>query len=57
MVVKCVTFCLMAIAFVAIFGRLRVRKLRGRADKLSTRKGKKCGRYRIGRGPCECGRA
>ncbi len=48
--VKVVTFFLIAIVILAIFGRLR---FPGQA-RLAARKCPDCGRFRIGRGPCEC---
>ncbi len=42
---------LIGILVLAMFGRLR---LPG-ADRLSSRKCKNCGRFKIGKGPCACG--
>ena len=48
--VKAVTFFLIAIIILAIFGKLR---FPGQA-RLASRKCPRCGRFRIGRGPCDC---
>ncbi|SMX38301.1 hypothetical protein [Maliponia aquimaris] len=61
MIVKIVFLFLIFIGVLAMFGRLRVpgaRQLRNLRDKarLSSAKCPKCGRYRIGKGPCECGK-
>ncbi len=50
--VKAVTFFLVAIVILAIFGRLR---LPGQ-NRLAARKCPACGRFRIGRGSCACGK-
>ena len=55
MMLKIVTIFLIFIALLAIFGKLRLllpRSMRGLAQKCAG-----CGRYRIGKGPCPCGRA
>ena len=53
MIVKIIILFLIFIAVMAMFGRLRFpgQKM------LAKRKCPKCGRYRIGKGPCACGRA
>ncbi|EAQ05140.1 hypothetical protein OB2597_07640 [Pseudooceanicola batsensis HTCC2597] len=51
MILKIVILFLVAMGVMAMFGKL---KLPGR-DKLG-RKCPSCGRYRIGKGPCPCGR-
>ena len=53
MLVKIVTFFLIGIAILAMFGRL---KFPGQKKILSA-KCSKCGRYRLGQGPCACGHA
>jgi hypothetical protein len=53
MLIKAVTIFLVFIAVLAMFGRLR---LPG-AKRLSAMRCPKCGRLRIGKGPCSCGRA
>ena len=58
MIVKIVTFFLIGIAVLAMFGRLRFPTLPG-ADtvrKLRSKKCRACGRPRIGKGPCPCGK-
>ena len=58
MIVKIATLFLVIMAVLAMFGRLKVPKLPG-ADltkRLGGKKCKKCGRYRMGKGPCDCGR-
>ncbi len=51
-IVKIVTLFLVAIAVLAMFGRLRL-QLPGR-DRLASAKCRRCGRYKIGKGPCPC---
>lgn len=54
MLVKIVTLFLVFIAILGIFGKLSLlipRKLR------KTAVCKECGRHRIGKGPCPCGKA
>ncbi len=51
-ILKIVTLFLIFIAVLAMFGRLR---FPGQA-KLQSMKCKSCGRYRIGKSPCQCGR-
>ena len=53
MIVKAVILFLVFIAVLAMFGRLR---LPGQ-KRLVARRCRKCGRPRIGKGPCACGRA
>ncbi|TCP21370.1 hypothetical protein [Rhodovulum adriaticum] len=57
MIVKIVTLFLIAMAVLAMFGRLRLPKPR-RPAALTRRPAKcpHCGRHRIGRGPCPCGK-
>jgi hypothetical protein len=53
--VKVITFFLIGMAVLAMFGRLRFPGSVGR--RLSAQRGAKCpdcGRPRIGRGPCDC---
>jgi len=50
MLVKIVSFFLIGMVVLAMFGRL---KYPGQA-KIAQMKCKNCGRYRIGRGPCGC---
>ncbi len=49
-IVKIVTLFLIAMGVLAMFGKLRLPK------RLSSAKCPGCGRYRIGKGPCACGR-
>lgn len=51
MAVKVVILFLAGMAVLAMFGRLRYPG----KQQLESRKCPKCGRYRIGRGPCACG--
>jgi hypothetical protein len=51
MLVKIITFFLIGIAILAMFGRL---KFPGQ-NRLKNAKCPKCGRYKMGRGPCSCG--
>ena len=50
--VKVVTFFLIAIAVLAMFGKLHW--LWG--NRFASVKCRKCGRYKIGKGPCPCGK-
>jgi hypothetical protein len=50
-ILKIVSLFLIAMAVLAMFGRLR---LPGR-NRLASIKCPSCGRYRIGKGPCSCG--
>jgi hypothetical protein len=53
MVFKIVTLFLVFIAVLGMFGKLGLLVPR----RLSSTKCQSCGRYRIGRGPCPCGKA
>ncbi len=57
MLTKIVVLFLVAIAVLAMFGRLRLPKQRKRPD-LPPKPGQcpSCGSYVIGTGPCRCGR-
>ncbi|MGB2202109.1 hypothetical protein [Pseudooceanicola atlanticus] len=50
MILKIVTLFLVAIGVLAMFGKVN---LPGR--KAASLKCRKCGRYRIGKAPCDCG--
>lgn len=50
--VKIVSLFLIGMLVLAMFGRLRFPG----QDLLSRRKCSACGRYRIGKGPCPCGK-
>ncbi|MEI4232753.1 hypothetical protein [Roseovarius sp. D22-M7] len=52
MIVKIVVLFLLAMGVLAMFGKLR---FPGQA-RLAAAKCRKCGRYRIGKGPCQCER-
>ncbi|MHA6326701.1 hypothetical protein [Roseivivax sp. CAU 1753] len=52
MIVKIVLLFLVFMGVLAMFGKLRVPG----AKQLSDRKCKSCGRFRIGKGPCPCGK-
>ena len=52
MIVKIVTLFLVAMAVLAMFGRLRLPGTRGRLSKRC----RACGAPRVGRGPCPCGK-
>lgn len=54
MLVKIVTFFLIGMAVLAMFGKLRVPLLKQGQKKLQSKKCPKCGRYKIGKGPCPC---
>lgn len=51
MILKVTVLFLAFMAVLAMFGKLR---LPGR-DRLAARRCPRCGRYRIGNGPCPCG--
>lgn len=53
MMIKIVSLFLIGMLVLAMFGRLRVPG----AKHLASRKCKRCGRFRIGKGPCSCGEA
>jgi hypothetical protein len=53
MLFKIITFFLIGMAVLAMFGKLRVPKIKG-LDLLSGKKCPNCGKYRIGKGPCSC---
>ncbi len=52
MIIKIVTLFLIVMGVLAMFGRLRIPGQK----KLASRKCPNCGRYRIGKGPCACGK-
>ena len=52
MIVKIVFIFLAVMAVLAMFGRLRFPGQKA----LSDRKCPRCGKYRIGKGPCSCGK-
>lgn len=52
MIIKIVSLFLILMAVLAMFGRLRFPGMK----RLSSRKCPGCGRYRIGSGPCACGK-
>ncbi|MCF6233157.1 MAG: hypothetical protein L3J36_08685 [Rhodobacteraceae bacterium] len=52
MIFKIISLFLIAMVVLAMFGRLR---LPG-SKRLAEAKCPKCGRFRIGKGPCGCGR-
>ena len=52
-IVKIVTFFLIGMVVLAMFGKLRFPG----QQKLQSMKCRGCGRYRIGKGPCSCGKA
>ena len=52
MLSKIVVLFLVFIAVLGIFGKLRMPG----AARLNDKRCPKCGRFRIGRGPCDCGK-
>ena len=52
MIIKIVSFFLIGMVVLAMFGRLRFPG----QNKLASMKCDGCGRYRIGKGPCSCGK-
>ncbi len=53
MLIKIVSLFLLFMVVMAMFGRLR---LPGKGG-LAARRCRGCGRFRIGKGPCDCGKA
>ena len=53
MILKVVILFLVGMGVLAMFGKLRFPGQR----RLSAMKCRKCGRYRIGKGPCDCEKA
>lgn len=51
MMIKIVSLFLIGMLVLAMFGRLRLPGLKPGSKKKCPR----CGRFRIGKGPCECG--
>ncbi|MBD3676812.1 MAG: hypothetical protein HUJ27_00230 [Rhodobacteraceae bacterium] len=51
--VKIVSLFLIGMLVLAMFGRLRFPG----QSKLASRKCPNCGRYRLGKGPCDCGKS
>lgn len=51
---KVAVLFLVFMGVLAMFGKLRLPKLPGHKA-LSSRRCRRCGRYRIGKGPCPCG--
>nr|WP_284154720.1 hypothetical protein [Algicella marina] len=57
MIVKAVTFFLIAMVVLAIFGKLRLPKPGAGGKRIKTaRKCRSCGGYVVGDGPCPCGK-
>lgn len=55
MLVKIITFFLIGMAVLAMFGKLRVPKIgKPKLGELPVKKCRKCGSYKIGKGPCAC---
>lgn len=52
MIIKIVSLFLIGMVVLAMFGRLRLPGV----GRLTSKKCPKCGRYRIGSGPCDCGK-
>ncbi len=55
MIVKIVALFLVVMAVLSMFGKLRLPPVPGKKY-LDARKCRNCGRYRIGKGPCDCGK-
>lgn len=55
-IIKIVTLFLIGMGVLAMFGKLRLPGIGGMRDRLASEKCSKCGRYRIGKGPCACRR-
>jgi hypothetical protein len=53
-IVKIISLFLIGMVVLAMFGRLRLPRLPG-SKRLAQTKCPKCGRFRIGKGPCGCG--
>jgi hypothetical protein len=57
MIIKAVSLFLIAMLALAMFGRLKMPKIKGRGpDKkqMTAKKCPKCGSYILGKGPCAC---
>lgn len=55
-IIKIVTLFLIFMGVLAMFGKLRIPGARWGRKTLDNRKCRSCGRYKIGKGPCPCGR-
>jgi len=51
MLVKIVSFFLIFMVVLAMFGRLKMPGM----NRIATQKCQRCGRYKLGKGPCNCG--
>jgi hypothetical protein len=56
MPIKLILLFLIVMAVVAMFGRLRFPGSMGKQAKQAAKTCPKCGRHRIGAGPCPCGK-
>jgi hypothetical protein len=54
-ILKIVSLFLVFMAVLAMFGKLRMPRIPG-AKRLASARCNGCGRYRIGKGPCSCGK-
>jgi len=57
MIIKAVTLFLIGMIVLAMFGRLKMPKIKGRGGenkRVDARKCKKCGSYILAKGPCAC---
>ena len=54
--VKAVTLFLIVMVALALFGKLRVPGAKDAQKRLASVRCRDCGRFRIGRGPCPCGK-
>ena len=53
MLPKIMSFFLIGMMVLAMFGKLKVPKIKG-LEKLTKKKCPDCGSFRIGKGPCSC---
>jgi len=54
MILKIVTFFLIGMAVLAMFGKLKVPKIKPKLGMNPVKKCRDCGSYKIGKGPCAC---
>lgn len=55
MLVRVVLLFLVLMAALAMFGKLKLPSLKPPSKRLEARKCPKCGSYKVGKGPCNCG--
>ncbi len=55
MLIRVILLFLVLMAALAMFGKLKLPGSRRPPGRLDARKCPKCGTYRVGKGPCNCG--